>query len=113
KDVPPAVIRRMGDALLAIVATLMAVSFGSAAAGSWQTVLSWMNRVPFGQVDPQFGRDIAFFIFDLPAYRFFQAWLIGLVFVSLVAAAAVYGLSYALQRFRSHVTRSMHTHMSM
>ncbi|MEX2572560.1 MAG: UPF0182 family protein, partial [Gemmatimonadota bacterium] len=112
-NVHPIVIRRTAEALLATIAVLMAVSLGSAAAGSWQTVLSWMNRVPFGQVDPQFGRDIAFFIFDLPAYRFFQAWLIGLVFVSLLASGAIYGLSYSLQQFRSHITRSMHTHLSI
>jgi len=112
-ELHPATIRRMADLLLAGGALLVAVSFGRAASGAWETVLRWMNGVRFGQLDEQFGRDIAFFLFDLPAYRFFQAWLMGLVMASLVAAAAVYGLSYALQQFRLHVTRPMRAHLSV
>jgi hypothetical protein len=112
KELHPATVRRLAEVLLAAVTVLMGVIFGSAASGAWETILRWMNSVQFGQPDPQFGRDIAFFVFDLPAYRFFQAWLIGLVFVSLLAAGAVYGLSYALQQFQLRVTRQMRIHLS-
>jgi uncharacterized protein len=40
--------------------------------------------------DPIFGRDISFFLFELPFLRFVQVTLIGLVIASLVVAAARY-----------------------
>ncbi len=42
---------------------------GIGASAAWRTVLLWLNRVPFGERDPQFGRDVAFYVFDLPFYR--------------------------------------------
>lgn len=48
---------------------------GLAASASWQTILLWLNKVPFGTDDPQFGRDVGFYVFELPAYRFLADWL--------------------------------------
>ena len=55
-----------------------------------------MNRVPFDPagdgtvVDPIFGRDISFFLFDLAFLRFVQVTVIGLVVASLIVAGARY-----------------------
>lgn len=112
-ELRPAAIWRMADALLVVATLLGALMFGAAAAGAWETVLRWLHAVPFGQADPQFGRDIGFFLFDLPVYRFFQGWLVGLALVSALGAAAVYGLSYPLQEFHLRVTPGMRIHLSM
>ena len=37
------------------------------AARAWDTVLSYVNATPFGRTDPLFGRDLGFFVFELPA----------------------------------------------
>ena len=68
--------------------------------GAWETLLLWVNRVPFSPTasvtDPVFGRDISFFLFDLPFLRFAQATTNGL----LLAALAVAGARYFLQTSR-------------
>ncbi|NBV89934.1 MAG: UPF0182 family protein [Actinobacteria bacterium] len=56
---------------------------GISAASQWRTTLLWRNATPFGKTDPQFGKDISFFMFDLPFYRF----LLGLVFSITVFSA--------------------------
>jgi uncharacterized membrane protein (UPF0182 family) len=86
----------IGRAVIAIVAVLIAVTVGGALASNWETIALWVNRVPYaangGQAvtDPIFGRDISFFLFELPFLRFVQVTLIGLVIASLVVAAARY-----------------------
>jgi uncharacterized membrane protein (UPF0182 family) len=76
----------------ALPALLAAISFlaGLAAAGHWQTIVSWWHQVPFGVRDPIFGRDVAFFVFTLPVWRLLVGWATGLTIASLIAAALVY-----------------------
>jgi uncharacterized membrane protein (UPF0182 family) len=86
----------IGRAVIAIVAVLIAVTVGGALASNWETIALWVNRVPYaangGQAvtDPIFGRDISFFLFELPFLRFVQVTLIGLIIASLIVAAARY-----------------------
>ena len=47
------------------VAVALGVLAGIGASAAWRTVLLWLNRVPFGERDPQFGRDVAFYVFVL------------------------------------------------
>ena len=49
---------------------------GRAASGAWDTVLQRRHAVPFGEVDPQFGRDVSFFVFLVPAYERLHGWFI-------------------------------------
>src|SRR5919108_4174239 len=57
-------------ALIGIV-IFVALTIGASIASSWTTILLWANRVPFSPdpatpvVDPVFGRDIGFFLFEL------------------------------------------------
>ncbi len=113
EEIDPAAIRRIMDVLLIAGVLFMAVIFGSVAGGSWETVLRWMNGVEFGITDPQFNRDVAYYMFDLPAYHFFHGWVLGLTIVSTLAAGAVYGLAYSLQRFELNITRGMRIHLSV
>jgi uncharacterized protein len=106
-------IRRLGDIVLAGGVVLVSVILGAIAAGGWETVLRWRHGVPFGQADPQFGRDIAFYVFDLPVYELLHGWLVLLVVLSAIAAGAVYGLTYSLQRFMLIVTDGMRLHVSV
>nr|MDQ3957835.1 UPF0182 family protein [Actinomycetota bacterium] len=71
------------------VAVVIGVLAGVGGSATWRTVLLWMNSVPFGETDPQFGKDISFYVFDLPFYRtvFDLAWF-ALVAALLVTFAA-------------------------
>ena len=66
-------------------------------AGSWDTILLYLNGVPFSPTasvtDPVFGRDIGFFLFDLPFLRFVQALINGLLLAALAVAGARYLLA--------------------
>lgn len=72
-------------------AVAIGVLAGIGGSAAWRTVLLWMNRVPFGERDPQFGRDVAFYVFDLPFFRtaLDVLWfaLIASLLVTLVAHA--------------------------
>ena len=54
-----------------VLSVALLIGWGSAAsmAGNWELLRVAYSAVPFGQLDPQFGRDIAFFMFQLPALR--------------------------------------------
>ncbi|MFI1799170.1 UPF0182 family protein [Streptomyces sp. NPDC020379] len=78
-------------ALLA-VATLVGLVAGASAAGQWRTWLLWINGVPFGQKDPQFHKDISFYTFDLPWFRFLLSFGFAAVVLSLIASALVHYL---------------------
>ncbi|OEU85529.1 hypothetical protein DB35_14200 [Streptomyces abyssalis] len=74
------------------VTALVGLIAGASAAGQWRTWLLWVNSVPFGKTDPQFGEDISFYAFDLPWYRFLLSFGFAAVVLSLLAAALVHYL---------------------
>ncbi len=86
---------------LAIVAVLAALGTAGALSGSWETVLLWQNRVPFATasvaavVDPVFGRDVSYYLFELPFLRLVQAVGGGLLIAGLVVAGGRYLLASA------------------
>lgn len=43
------------------------IAFGAAA--EWRTLVQYVYRTPFGEVDPIFGRDIAYYVFTLPTLQ--------------------------------------------
>ncbi|WP_247701822.1 UPF0182 family protein [Streptomyces sp. F63] len=74
------------------VTALVGLIAGASAAGQWRTWLMWINGVPFGTEDPQFGKDVSFYAFDLPWYRFLLAFGFATVVLSLIAAALTHYL---------------------
>jgi uncharacterized membrane protein (UPF0182 family) len=57
---------------------------GLSAGASWQTFLLWVNKVQFGQVDPQFNKDVGFYVFELPFLNQVTRWIWFAVMASLV-----------------------------
>lgn len=114
EEVDAHAIRRIVTIALIAATVFMAVIFGSVSGGAWEIILSWRNAVPFGgEPDPVFNRDISFYLFDLPAFHFFQVYALWLLIVSAAGAAAVYGLSLSLQGFELNINRGMRVHLSM
>ena len=81
---------------LGAIAILAALVIGASVGAAWQTVLLWGHRVPFSPdtasavTDPVFGRDIGFFLFELPFLRLVQGLFSGLVVAALLLALAQY-----------------------
>jgi uncharacterized protein len=71
------------------VAVVIGALGGIAASASWQTFLLWANRSSFPGVDPQFHKNIGFFVFELPFFSSALGWLwfalIAALIVTLVA----------------------------
>lgn len=65
---------------------------GAAASSQWRTVLLAFNGVDFGTKDPQFGTDVGFYVFSLPAMRFVVSFLMAVVIVSGIAALVTHYL---------------------
>ena len=86
---------------LTVIAVLAAVGTAGALSSSWDTILLWQNRVPFAAagatavVDPVFGRDVSYYLFELPFLRLAQAVVGGLLVATLVVVGGRYLLAGA------------------
>jgi uncharacterized membrane protein (UPF0182 family) len=76
---------------------------GLAVAPNWGIVLSYLNRTPFGDTDPQFGMDISFYIFELPFYIGLVGFLSAAFLIALLLAAGVH-IIYGSIKFNGRET---------
>jgi uncharacterized membrane protein (UPF0182 family) len=76
---------------------------GLAVAPNWGIVLSYLNRTPFGDTDPQFGLDISFYIFELPFYIGLVGFLSAAFLIALLLAAGVH-IVYGSIKFNGRET---------
>jgi len=81
----------------------LGVLAGLAVAPSWGIVLSYLNRTPFGETDPQFGLDISFYIFQLPFLVGLVGFLSGAFLISLLLTAGVH-IIYGSIKFNGRET---------
>ena len=73
------------------VSLFFALIFGVGVSSQWKQWVLFINHVDFGIKDPQFNKDIGFYVFQLPFLKFISEWLFGgLVIVLLVTALAHY-----------------------
>lgn len=75
------------------LSALVAMAFGLAGAHNWMTWLNFGNGVPFGETDPLFGRDIAFYVFRLPAWSMLQQQALATSILALMGCGVYYVLS--------------------
>ncbi len=79
-------------AVRAIVSLVFALFVGTGAASQWNNWILFRNAVPFHLKDPQFHRDVGFYVFALP----FLSFLVGWAFITLVVIALVTATSHYL-----------------
>src|SRR5256714_5985541 len=82
-------------ALLGVV--LLGLLFGRIASGQWQTILTFLNQKPFNVQDPIWHKDVAFYVFTLPFYRFVWGWFLGVVILMTLVVAGLYASRAGLQ----------------
>lgn len=97
------------------VTGLFAISIGAGAASQWRNWLLFTNSVDFGQVDPQFGQDISFYVFRMPFLNFVANWLFTALMVVLVLTIAMHYLSggIRIQSTTERVTPQVKGHISV
>jgi uncharacterized membrane protein (UPF0182 family) len=112
-DFDAAALRRLYQLGLIAGSIFLAIIFGTVASSEWLTVLQYMNRQPFGVEDPQFGRDISFFVFTLPAMEFAQGWLLGVAVVTTLVCAGLYLSRFLMFGVRPGDERPTKTHLAL
>ncbi|MCE5203930.1 MAG: UPF0182 family protein [Actinomycetia bacterium] len=76
--------------VLVTVSVVFALIGAGGIASQWSIFRLAVEAVPFGQTDPQFGRDLAFFFFTTPALRTAADWLMGTLAVTLMGSAVMH-----------------------
>jgi uncharacterized membrane protein (UPF0182 family) len=101
-----------------IVALVVALIAASSSIGQWKNYLLFVDGVSFGGAhanDPQFHKNIGFFVFKLPFLSFLVSW----AFVSLVVIAILTVISHYLnggirvQQGRPSVSAQVKVHVSV
>ena len=82
------VIEPLRKVAMIAIPIVLGLFVGASTASRWPTVLQFLNRTPFGQTDPQFGFDVAFFVYELPFYRGVVAYASAIVLIAGLAALA-------------------------
>ena len=72
------------------VAGVLAILIAAGEVSNWDLFLRFVYQVPYGESDPQFGKDIGFYLFSLPAYVVLKNWLLLTLVLSFLVAGAVY-----------------------
>ncbi|MDQ6711099.1 MAG: UPF0182 family protein [Candidatus Dormibacteraeota bacterium] len=76
--------------LALLVIFLLGLLFGRIGSGQWQTTLTFLNQKSFGITDPIWHKDVGFYVFTLPFYRFLWGWLLAVVILMTLAVAGLY-----------------------
>lgn len=75
---------------LLVVSGFVAFFAGLIGSSRWEAFQQWRNGVPFGRKDPHFGKDIGFYVFDMPWLQFLASFLFGLLLITAIAVVFVH-----------------------
>jgi uncharacterized membrane protein (UPF0182 family) len=78
-----------GSLVFSLFAALQATS-------QWENLLLFFNATPFGVSDPLFGRDIGFYVFQLPFLQHIYGWLMTVLVMATLGTAFIYLLRRSL-----------------
>ncbi len=109
----PAAARRLVLVVGVAAALFIAVIFGSQAAGQWDNILLFMNSEPFGVEDPQFGKDIGFYVFQLPALNFIVGWSLGVAVLTVLVVVGIYASRLVLTAFKTEAPPAARVQISL
>lgn len=75
------------------VATVFALLLAAPAIAQWQSWILFRNSQSFGTPDAQFGRDVGFYVFELPFLTFFLDWMFAALIIVLLLTIAAHVLN--------------------
>jgi uncharacterized membrane protein (UPF0182 family) len=76
-----------------VVGLVLGLMVGLPAATQWDSWLQFRHSQPFGILDPLFGEDVSFYVFQLPFAGFVVNWLFGALLLTLLVSAGVHYLN--------------------
>ena len=97
------------------VSLLFAVVAGAGVSGQWQEWLLFRNYVPFHIEDPQFHKDVGFYVFQLPFLSFLVGWFFAAFVIVLIVSAVAHYLNGGIrvQTPFQRVTPQVKAHLSV
>ncbi|HUR15217.1 MAG TPA: UPF0182 family protein [Mycobacteriales bacterium] len=101
--------------VLLLVSTLFGLFAGLSASARWRTWLMWRNGQQFGVEDPQFHKDISYFVFTYPFQRFVLGFVLAALVLALLASAATHYLfgGLRLQGTTDRISVGARVHLSV
>ncbi len=78
------------------ISLIIAILLSSLTATYWGTVLQYFNRTPFNVADPFFGKDVSFYVFDMPFYRIAYSSLMVALVIAFIAVGVIYLITKAV-----------------
>ena len=101
--------------LRAGVVTVLSLIVGSQAIGQWNNWILFRNSTPFHATDPQFHRNVAYFVMTLPFEQFLVHWTLVALFLVLVVTVLSHYLNggIRMQGSRPRVRPAVKAHISV
>src|SRR3984957_8755518 len=98
-----------------VVAVVFAPFAGIGTRSQWNNWVLFRHATSFGVKDPQFGRDVSFFVFKLPFINFFVGWLFVSIVITLVVTVVFHYLNGGIrvQSPVQRVTPAVKAHISV
>ncbi len=101
--------------VLIVVGVVLTGFAGSVAASHWDTFKMWSNSTSFGIKDPQFGKDVGFYVFEYPWFRFVTSFSFAMIVITVLAVIFVnyvYG-GIRISGRGPKLTRAAQVHLSV
>ncbi|MEO1063523.1 MAG: UPF0182 family protein [Actinomycetota bacterium] len=98
------------------VSLLLGLIAGTGVSGQWENALFFFNRREFGIEDPQFGRDVGFYVFQLPFIGFLVSWFFAAVLIVTIVTAVAHYLNGGIRlqpEEGDRVTPQVKAHISL
>jgi hypothetical protein len=97
------------------VVVVLSLIVGSQAIGQWQNWILFSNSSSFGVTDPQFHRNVGYFVFTLPFQQFLVHWFLVALFVVLLITLLSHYLNggIRMQGSRPRVRPAVKAHISV
>jgi uncharacterized protein len=94
---------------------VLSLIVGSQAISQWNNWILFKNSTPFSAIDPQFHRNVAYYVFTLPFEQFLVHWaLVALVVILVVTALSHYlNGGIRMQGSRPRVRPAVKAHLSV
>ena len=101
--------------LRVLVALFFALVMGGGVSAEWRSWILFQNSVNWGVKDPQFHKDIGFYVFRLPFLEFVVGWVFAALLVVLIVTAVFHYLNggIRLQSPWQRVTPQVKVHLSV
>jgi uncharacterized membrane protein (UPF0182 family) len=97
------------------VVAVLSLIVGSSTIGQWQNWILFSNSRPFGATDPQFHRNVGYFVFTLPFQQFLVHWALVALFLVLLVTVLSHYLNggIRMQGSRPRVRPAVKAHISV